>query len=85
MGALITVFVLITVGLILVLVHFIVLGAVMAGAVVAAIIGVFGKIFDFPDPLVILAVVIAFGVVAYLIDKRRKENIAPNHNLPNRR
>jgi len=75
MGALITVFVVIAVGLILVLVHFIALGAVLAGAAVGVVICVFGKIFDFPDPLVILAVVIAFGVVAYLLDKRKRANI----------
>ena len=82
MGALISVVLRLVImfiaGLVLAAAKVLSFGAVVLGTVVAAVAGIFGEIFDFPDLWVIVASVIAFGVVAYLVDRRKRNNVQAN-------
>ena len=75
MALLIVFGVLIFTGLIVFLVLFLTFGTVIAAIVGLAITTVFGIIFDFSHPGIMLASVILFGVVAYLIDKRKRSKL----------
>ena len=72
-------------GFIMVTVCFVTVCSVVFRMAVEAFSGVFGGVFDLPAFLMVLALAIVFSVVAYLIEKRKRANLIPCRNLPNRR
>ena len=70
-------------GLVVFLACFIAVGAVVAALAVAVIAVVFAAVFELAQPWVVVVTLAVFGIIFYLVGKRKRGYLTPCRDLPN--